>query len=324
MRTLHRTCIFACPVVRLESTDLNLLLAFEALVIEQSVTRAAARIGVSQPAMSNALSRLRDLLGDPVLERVHGRLRPTARARQLSGPVRESLGRLRAALGEPATFDADTAVREFRIAASDYVESFVLPAVVAAGTEVAPGISIRTLRPAHLFVAPVAELQAGAVDLAVGPVRAPSPSTGVLSAPLFEDRLVCLARKGHPRIGRRLDLDAFVETPHVRVIYSADETQGTIDAALHSRGLSRRVAMTVAHLMSVRSIVARTDFLAVVPRRVADEAADKTVTAHAIPFDVPALAFSLLWHERTSADAAHVWMRDLILTLGRPQSVRRA
>src|SRR5437867_4878030 len=154
--------------MKLESLDLNLFLVFDALATERSVTQAAAKIGLSQPALSNALARLRILFRDPLFERVGGQMQPTPRARQLLAPLSEAVSKLREALETQAAFQPEASEREFLIATNDYVDALLLPRIVQQLQRDAPLIAVRTVRMDYLFLPPVERLQAGELDLALG------------------------------------------------------------------------------------------------------------------------------------------------------------
>ena len=300
--------------MKLESLDLNLLLVFDALATERSVTLAAAKIGLSQPALSNALSRLRSLFGDPLFERVGGQMRPTPRARQLLAPLSEAIAKLREALETQTAFRPEASEREFLIATNDYVETLLLPSVVQQLQRDAPSIAVRTVRTDYLFIPPVDRLQSGELDLALGFFgETPRPHPGLLTRRLLGGRVVCILRKAHPRANRKFTLRTFVETPHVRPLYPRNERLGSIDTILQSRGLSRRVAVTVPHYLSIPAIVAKSNLLGVVPERLARrEARALRLKIFEPPIALPDITIIMTWHERLQFDRAHSWFRDCI------------
>ena len=221
--------------MKLEALDLNLLLAFEAMMAEQNVTRAAARIGLTQPAMSSALSRLRRLIGDPLFERANGRMQPTRRARALYGPIGESLARIRTAL-EAQPFRAEESSREFRIVATDYVELLVLPHVIAEVARIAPKVLIRVVSATALFEVPLSLLQSGAADLAIGFYGTLTPANLVWRK-LYDERFVAVVKQSAKLPRGKLDLRTFLAIPHVRMIYGPlVDAPGMTDSALHARG----------------------------------------------------------------------------------------
>jgi DNA-binding transcriptional LysR family regulator len=301
--------------MKLRSFDLNLLLAFDALAEEQNVTRAAARLGVSQPAMSGALARLRLLFGDPLFVRARGRMRPSPRARQLAAPIGAAIARLREAIEPGPGFSAGSARQEFRIAASDYVEALVLGPLVTAILRDAPHASVRSVRPARVFEPPEEALRAGEVDLALGLFGSPArPAAGLRSTPLFRDRLVGVLRARHPGVGGRLTLKRFLALPQIRILYPGDEHAGLVDSVLGSRGLARRVALTVSNLVPVPAIVARSDLLGVAPERLAREwARSRALRILDLPIPLPAMSLTMVWDERRGGHAANEWLRGAVV-----------
>jgi len=300
--------------MKLESLDLNLLLVFDALATERSVTRAAAKVGLSQPALSNALARLRALFRDPLFERSAGQMQPTPRARQLLTPLSEAISKLREAFETQAAFQPDASDREFLIATNDYVDSLLLPRVVQRLQRDAPSIALRTVRTDYLFLPPVERLQSGELDLALGFFgETPRPNPGLLSRRLLTGRLVCILRTTHPRAGRQLSLRTFVETPHVRVMYPGNERQGSIDTILRSRGLSRRIAVTVPHYLTIPAMVAKSNLLGVVPEQMAHRAARSLrLKIFDPPIALPDITVMMIWNERAQFDRAHRWFRECI------------
>jgi len=302
--------------MKLESLDLNLLLVFDALATERSVTQAAAKVGLSQPALSNALARLRALFRDPLFERSAGQMQPTPRARQLLVPFSEAISKMREALEPQAAFRPDASDREFLIATNDYVDSLLVPRVVQRLQRDAPSIALRTVRTDYLFLPPVERLQSGEIDLALGFFgETPRPNPGLLSRRLLTGRLVCILSTTHPRAGRQLSLRTFVETPHVRVMYPGTERQGSIDTILHSRGLSRRIAVTVPHYLTIPAIVAKSNLLGVVPEAMARRAARSLrLKIFDPPIALPDITIMMIWNERAQFDHAHRWFRECVAT----------
>jgi DNA-binding transcriptional LysR family regulator len=300
--------------MKLESLDLNLLLVFDALATERSVTQAAAKIGLSQPALSNALARLRTLFGDPLFERTGGQMQPTPRSRQLLAPFSEAIAKLREALETQTAFRPEASEREFLIETNDYAESLLLAPVVQRLQRDAPSVAVRTVRTDYLFIPPVDGLQSGELDLAIGFFGdTPRSHSGLLIKRLLSGRLVCILRLAHPRANRKFTLRTFAEIPHVRVLYPRNEHLGSIDAILRSRGLSRRIAVTVPHYLAIPAIVAKSNLLGVVPERLARrEARALRLKIFDPPIALPDITIMMTWHERLQFDRAHSWFRDCI------------
>ena len=300
--------------MKLSALDLNLLIAFDTLAREGSVTRAAAKLHMSQPALSGALARLRAHFGDPLFIRQGGQMRPTVRAQQLARPIGDAIAALRDALEPGASFRPETSNRSFTIAATDYVEAIHLGRLMSAVQREAPDVSLRTVRPPQMFWPPDEVLREGAVDLALGLFAAEvRPRPDLLFEPLAPERVVAIVRRGHPRVKQRLDIRTFIRIPHIRIIYPEDVRSGFLDSVLAGRGLQRRVPLTVANLSSVPGIVAESDLLGVAPERLARAWA----TGHALrifdlPVPIPELPLTMVWHASRQSDPGQRWLRELI------------
>jgi DNA-binding transcriptional LysR family regulator len=299
--------------MNLNRVDLNLLVAFDALLSEQSVTRAAERLGLSQPAMSSALGRLRRLVGDPILVRTATRMVPTQRAMELVGPVREILRQIEVALSAPAPFDPASTKRRFRIATNDYVEVVLLPKLVRELARVAPGIDldVRPLGPDF----PDEAMQTGKLDLAIG--FAHSAPVELHSQILFKDRFICAVRADHPGVGRRLTPQQYADLPHVMVSPSGGVT-GVVDSALSLHGLERRVAVTVPHFVVAPHVVAQSDCIVTLAERVARSFAEiLPLRLLKPPVVLPGFRVAMIWHERSAHDPAQQWLRETLKAVSR-------
>jgi DNA-binding transcriptional LysR family regulator len=297
--------------------DLNLLVAFEALMLERSVSKAGARLGLSQPAMSNALERLRGALGDRLFVQ-HGRqMVPTARSHDLAVPVLESLANIRAAIGAGNSFDASRATASFRLAATDYVEIVFLPRALRALKRAAPHVSLTVSRLDGQFEVPAEKLHDGRLHLALGLFPQPlAPGGGMAAQPLFDDPWVCIVRAHHPQIRGKLSLATFLRLEHIRVAYAAPERPGLIAEALATLGKSRRVGLTVPHLATVPALVASSDLLGIVPARLASQSAKAFgLRIYPLPLRLPRSTVALLWHESKQHDPAHCWLRGMLARL---------
>jgi DNA-binding transcriptional LysR family regulator len=298
--------------MNIASIDLNLLVAFEALLREGSVTGAAAHVGVTQPAMSSALARLRNLFGDSLFVRGTRRMVPTSRALEIAPHVTASLDHVRLALHEPAFVPREARAR-FRIIATDYIEAVLLPAVWKRLSMEAPTVALGFRRAPTLFGVPQTELESGAADLAIGPYATPTPQSGLLSRQLFSDKLVCIVRRGHPRIRERLSLKQFLAAEHA-AMFSMTDHKGMIDRVLADRGLHRHVAVSVPDFVPLGILVAGTDLVATVPERFAAVMALVLgLRMLRVPVPVPPLRIGLLWHSRASEQPLHRWLRELIV-----------
>jgi DNA-binding transcriptional LysR family regulator len=282
--------------------DLNLLVAFDALVSERHVSRAAARVGITQPAMSNALARLRATLNDPLLVRAGRQLVLTVRAQMLAGPVRQAMHLLQGALQPPRS--AAIQSRTFVIGATEYAEHLLLPHLIRWTTTQERGVRFVFRRLPALFQAPDDELQAGLLDCAIGFFpEAPSLHAGIMSQPLFEDENVCVLRKGHPMVRKRLSLRAYGSLEHVTISYQHD-APSILDQLLLAKGLSRKIVLQVPHMATALYVVSQTDLATTVPRRFALQAKHGLpLQSFRVPLAVPVVKISALWHARNDGDS---------------------
>lgn len=299
--------------MNLASIDLNLLVAFDVLLAEQSVTRAARRLGLSQPAMSSALGRLRRLIGDPILVRTTTRMVPTPRATELVGPVRQILNQVEAALSTPAPFDPASTRRRFRIATNDYVECVLLPKLVREIAREAPGIDLDVVQLGPTY--PEEGLQTGKLDLAIG--FAHNVPAQLHSFDLFNDRFICAVRADHPTVGRRITPRQYADLPHIMVAPMGGVT-GIVDSALSLHHLERRVAVTVPHFVVTPLVVAQSDCIVTLAERVARSFADVLpLRLLKPPVLLPAIRVAMAWHERSGHDPAQQWLRDTLKRISR-------
>jgi DNA-binding transcriptional LysR family regulator len=291
--------------------DLNLLRAFDAVLREGSVTAAAGRLGMSQPAMSNALSRLRGLLGDPLFMRTPGGMRPTPFAQQLAAPVQQALDLIRASLSQQTGFDPRTSDRIFRFQLTDVGEIAFLPPLLERLQRDAPLVRVETQ---HLPQDEVGDaLAGGEVDVAVGFL--PELSAGVVQKRLFRDRYVCLVRADHPTIGSRLTRSRFLAATHI-LVSSRGSAHEIVEQTLRNQGLVRKIALRVPHFTVVPMILSRTDHMVIVPEGLVGAIAPfGRFKALKPPVDIPALEVKVHWHERFDQDPGIAWLRGLLIDL---------
>lgn len=293
--------------MNISSVNLNLFVTFEALLAERNVTRAAKRLGLTQSAVSNALRQLRLVLDDPLFVRGARGITPTPRALELATPVRRGLAAFGAALAPP-TFDAETAERSFTVATSDHVALVLLPALLDAVLREAPHVRIDVLPWGLHQVTPL--LETGGADLMIGFYGRLPPQHE--ERELFREPFACIVRRGHPRIRGKLTLKAWLETPHV-VVSERPGSTAAVDRALAAKGMRRRVGVTVPHFSIVPRIVARTDFVAALSRRIVDAyAAPLGLRTFPPPIPLAPGRVGMVWHERWSSDPGHAWLRGVV------------
>ena len=291
--------------------DLNLLRVFDAIATEGNVTVAGERIGLSQPAMSNALSRLRQLFDDPLFVRTPRGMRATPFAQQLAQPVREALRLVQGALQQHAGFEPRTSGNTFRLFMSDIGEMVFLPGLLERIKHDAPGVKIEVVRIPIKDVH--AALEAGELDLAVGFL--PGLTTGMRQQPLFREHYVCMLRADHPVIGAKISAKQFREAAHVLVSYAGTGHQ-MIEETFVAQGLGERIAVRVPHFLVVPMILARTDLLVTVPSRVAAVFAQLgNFKVLKLPIAMPSFEVRLHWHQRYHQDRANRWLRQMMTEL---------
>lgn len=313
--------------------DLNLLRVFDAMAIELNTTRTGERVGLSQPAVSSALGRLRQILGDELFVREGNRMVPTERALALQEPVRQALRQMEDALSAAARFDPAQATQTFRISGSDYFSILLMPRLAATVMMEAPGVTLQMVD--HPSVDAVRLLGEGAIDLAIVPVNSsemPGPEAQaslidasfpvpdwVCSRKLLESFIVSVAPKDHPVLkqagvapGHRIPAEVFCGMPQVLMSMDGSKTS-IMDAVLAERGLARRVAMTVPHFQAVALAIAESGLLGSLPIQFARAVAPGLgLEIYLPPVDPPIAAGMLFWHRRVDGNAANAWLRDHI------------
>lgn len=289
--------------------DLNLLVVFHHLMLTRRVSAAAEALGVTQPAVSNALKRLRGQLGDALFLRTSHGMEPTPYAQSIAGPVADALEGLRAGLSRDVPFDPAATTRTVSIAMTDIGEIYFLPGLMEALAGQAPGMRVSTVRDAAGTLK--AEMEAGRVDLAIGLL--PQLQAGFYTRHLFRQRYVCLMRRGHPLDGNGLSLEAFSAADHV-VVIAAGTGHGDVDILLDRAGIGRNVRLRVPHFVAIGHILAATDMIATVPERLAERLTGPFgLRALAHPAPLPEIAISLFWHAKVHGDPANQWLRRLIV-----------
>ena len=309
--------------MNIESFDLNLLVAFELLMTERSVTRTAARLGVTQPALSNALARLRTSFDDPLFVRTPKGMIPTPRAAELAPVIHEALKSIRGALAQ-SSFDPAHARGRFVVSCTDYVQVIHMTAVTRLMEKRAPLLEIAMVRAANIFDVPQEELETGAIDFAIGPFAQPfNPLSGLSAIPLAQDRLVCVSRANRPELKQKLTPEAFAALRHIAIYYPG-RGPGSIDRLLAQRGLVRRVSVVVPHFTTALFVAAGSSAIATVPRRLA-EAFSRVlpIQIFELPLPAPVLKISIAWHTRTEQEPAHIWFREVMAARFRPRRARR-
>lgn len=293
--------------VDLSALDLNLLKLFDALVRERSVTQAGLRLGLSQPAASRALGRLRAMLGDRLLVRGKLGLELTPRGEALAGPVAKLLDDVRGIVS-PAVFDPASATGRITIAAHDHLSLVVLAGLMARFERHAPALSLHIAQPAGDNVRLIEQ---GGADLALG-IFNTLPGSFHRRA-LYNDSFVCVVRSDHPAVADGLSLERYVSLRHVAVTISG-VGESAVDVALSALGRTRRVALRVPHFLAGAMLVADSDMILTLPSRLARLLAKQLSLALLdLPLQLAPLSPAMIWHERFHRDPAHVWVRQQLV-----------
>lgn len=311
------------PPMNLRSVDLNLLVALQALLSELHVTRAAEKIGLSQPAMSNALSRLRHIFRDDLLVRTATGMQPTPRALELAEPLRQVLRQIERVFDSEPAFAPASSTRGFTLRLSDLLGLLLLPPLSHKLKREAPGLTFDVVhRPP---AATVEALEKDEIDLAVS--MGLNHATSILFEPLMADRMVCVMRKGHKLATRALDLTGFLDARHLKVSMSPTDLR-FVDDVLARQGLARRVALNVPHWLLVPHVLEQSELLSVMPHRLAHALGRRSLIVRDLPFASDPFEWSLYWHRRHEANPSLRWLRktliDVAAALEPPPDLRSA
>lgn len=299
--------------VNLAAIDLNLLVVFDALMAERHVTKAGERLGLSQPATSNALARLRKLVDDPLFVRTAGGLQPTPRAIALAGYIQPALEQMQAALFGKDEFNPAKSERVFSLGMSDYVEFILLPKLMEKFQAIAPkaSVQIRSGNRQKLL----SLLDAGEIDMAIGVF-----SEKVVwheEQFLFQENYVCICRSQHLQIQQSLSPEEYLAASHLLVSLNEDRV-GRVDEILARRNLTRNIALSIPHFLVAPFILAQTDLIATLGERVARAfARSQNLKIFPLPFAVDGFSVFMRWHQSNQNHPAHVWLRAIVTEVSR-------
>ncbi len=307
--------------MNLAGVDLNLLVALDALLAERSVTRAAARVGLSQPGMSNTLARLRKLFGDPLLVREGLALVPTPRAESLREPVREALSLIQRALDDRPGFDPASGHATFTVSCSDYSLLMLIGPLVRRLAAAAPGLTIQVLPRAP---DPVRLLRDGEADFVIEPAEI-MPDAALPRMRLFTDRWLCCVWEGSAAVGDRMTMETYLRLGHV--VYSAvrGHPVSLVDTYLVQAQVPRRIEFTVESFLLAPFLLQGTDLVTLVPERAASHLR-RTAAVRFLepPLHLPSITEMLWWNPRHGADPAHAWLRARIAEVAAEISAENA
>lgn len=295
--------------MKLSDIDLNLFVVFDAIYTEGNLTRAGEIIGITQPAVSNSLSRLRNLFDDPLFVRTAEGMVPTPVAQNIIGSVRQALGLIRSSVQESESFDPAISDKRFRVSMTDLSQAIVLPPLFNMIKKQAPMVALDCYQ-VHRRDMNI-ELASGNLDLAIDIPLTPDPQIKQLA--LFSHPYVCVVHQDNKLVGDTLDVETYLKLKHIH-ISSRRGGLGLVDLTLGKLGKKREVVLRTQHYMSTPQIVSETDYALTVPRIFADFIKGSLPIRYLeLPFDVPKLESYLYWHESTDKDQANLWMRELMI-----------
>ena len=298
-------------MMELHQLDLNLLVVFNQLWVERRVSKVAENLGLTQPAVSNSLAKLRKLFGDDLFLRTPKGMEPTPHAEQLAESVGYALAAIHSGINQRSSFDPASVQRAMTIGMTDIGEIYFLPALVERLRREAPGISLSTVRNTAINLKD--EMESGKVDLAIGLL--PQLKAGFFQRRLFQQSYVCLMRKGPKLDKKKITLAEFRGVEHL-VVVAAGTGHGKVDELLRRRGIQRTVRVTVPHFVSVGHILQRSDLVATVPQRLAERLIEPfglVQVAH--PAKLPQVAINVFWHAKVHRAPANQWLRGVVFDL---------
>lgn len=295
----------------LTDIDLNQLVLFQELMVERRVSKVAEKLGITQPAVSNTLAKLRRTLGDELFLRTPAGMVPTPYAEQLSEPIGYALGMIHSGLNQQIRFEPAKVKGSMTIGMTDIGEIVFLPTLLDRLKREAPSLMINTVRTTAVNLRE--DMESGKVDLAIGLL--PQLKAGFFQRRLFMQRYVCLFRKGHPLEKKRMSLNEFRAAEHL-VVITAGTGHGKVDELIRRAGIDRTVRLTVPHYVSVGHILQSSDLLATVPERLAQGLAHPFGLAYVThPARLPEIAINAFWHAKVHRSPANQWLRGLVFEL---------
>jgi DNA-binding transcriptional LysR family regulator len=291
--------------------DLNLLVVFNEIFQEQQISSVAKRLNLSQPAVSNALARLRRTFDDQLFVRTKDGMQPTPLAEQLAEPIRSALNGLTQAMNVQEKFDAATSTRQFSLALTDVAELYFMPRLIQHCAELAPQVKIRTERTNSLDL--MSDMGAGRIDIAIGAFK--EMSDALFQRRLFKQHYVVMMRANHPLAAETLNQKKYLSAQHL-IVDSSESPYDRINHDLDKAGVLSKAKFSVPHFTAVPYIIANSDLLVTVPQKLAESAALPFQLAfQASPLRLPELQTNIFWHRRFNQDQGNQWLRNLIVEL---------
>ncbi len=293
--------------MRLNQVDLNLFIVFETIYTEQNLTRAAEILCLSQPAVSNALARLRRTFDDPLFIRSKRAMVPTPVAENIIGRIRDALLLMSSSLNEGGLFEPEKSDKTFRINMSDLIAAMILPPLEETVTGSAPGINLESYHLPRQDL--IRELATGAVDFVIDVPLLNDPQ--LCHLPLLKERYVCMLRKDHPFAGNRLSLEDYLGFDHIHVS-SRRSGQGHVDISLNNLGHKRHIHLRLQHYMVAPLVALRSDMALTTPLGLVRQYEARIME---LPFNLADLELHLYWHKSRDEDQANRWMREKIIEI---------
>ena len=297
--------------MELSDIDLNQLVLFQQLMVHRRVSRVAEVLGITQPAVSNSLARLRRQFGDELFLRSPSGMVPTPFAEQLAEPIGYALGMIHSGINQQVRFDPARVQRAMTIGMTDIGEIVFLPALIERLSREAPGVSLSTVRNSAVQLRE--DMESGRVDLAIGLL--PQLKANFFQRRLFRQRYVCLFRQGHALDQRHIGLAEYAAADHLSIV-SAGTGHHIVDDLLHKAGIERQVRLTVPHFVGVGHILQRSDLVATVPERLAMHLAEPFGLRYLPhPAPLPDIGINVFWHAKVHRSPAHQWLRGVVFEL---------
>ncbi|MDM7860513.1 LysR family transcriptional regulator [Alteromonas sp. ASW11-36] len=290
--------------MNLNRIDLNLFAVFDAIYTAGSLTKAADVLCITQPAVSNSLARLREMLNDPLFVRTGHSMTPTPVAQNIIVPARQALGLLRKSVQQSHTFDPAISEKAFNFASRDLLEVSIMPRLMVRLQNVAPNVTLTNYEIARSQV--VSSMANGSLDFFADASSFTDPH--LCKQKIASDRFVVIARKNHPALKNGLDLETFLRLGHINVSHRKSGA-GPIDIELDKLGKKRKVIMRGQHFLTVPSAIVKTDLIACLPYHLAKH---YDLSIFELPFDIQPVEYFLYWHVSADHDHAHLWMREQI------------
>lgn len=290
--------------MNLNRIDLNLFAVFDAIYTAGSLTKAADVLCITQPAVSNSLSRLRDMLNDPLFVRTGHSMTPTPVAQNIIGPAREALGLLRKSVQQSHVFEPLKTEKIFHFASRDLLEVTVIPRLMALLSKSAPNIALTNYDLEREQV--VSAMASGQLDFYADASSFSDPHLS--KQKLAHDRLVAVARKNHPDLAHGLDIETYLRLGHINISQRRSGVSA-VDAAIDKLGFKRRIMLRSQHFLTVPSTLVKTDLIACLPYHMAKH---YDISIYELPFELPPVEYFLYWHVSSDLDYAHIWMREQI------------